>query len=83
MDEGDTIALEASALLPLAAAAKYRSVAVDTESGSKNEMAKTITFGQDIIDTFHLALPIFVSRVSYVGVSCCCSFLRNELNELQ
>jgi hypothetical protein len=36
---------------------------VETEVPSQGE------FAQDVIDTFHLALPIFISRVSYVGVS--------------
>lgn len=72
MDDGNAHALETSPLLFPKEAERYQSVSVDKGSDLQKDVAKTNTFREDIIDTFHLALPIFVSRVSYVGVSVYC-----------
>jgi len=45
--------------------------AVAIENNAKNCTADLShgEFAKDVVDTIHLALPIFISRVSYVGVS--------------
>lgn len=54
--------------------------AVAFANDAENGDAESIhcEFVKDVVDTIHLALPIFISRVSYVGVSstiCVCSQL--------
>jgi hypothetical protein len=51
-------------------AEEYSSIAVDKGSNLEEDTNVSPTsFAQDVVDTFHLAIPIFISRVSYVGVS--------------
>lgn len=60
---------ENSSLLSAEAGESYSSVAVDKGSNLYEEArVSTSTFAQDVTDTLHLAIPIFISRVSYVGM---------------
>jgi hypothetical protein len=69
----DNVDQESSILLPATAVEGYSSIAVDTESDIEdNNDESSTSFAQDVIDTFHLAIPIFISRVSYVGVRVSC-----------
>ena len=72
-EEGDApkSKLETLSLLSIPSDGKqYRSV-VSVETGDDQQIVKDSSgsFMQDIIDTFHLAVPIFISRVSSIGVS--------------
>lgn len=55
---------------------QYRSVvSVERSDFQQHVMDSSRSFMQDVIDTFHLAVPLFISRVSSVGVSstfCLC-----------
>jgi hypothetical protein len=69
----DNVDQESSMLLPATAVEGYSSIAADTESGiEENNDESSTSFAQDVVDTFHLAIPIFISRVSYVGVRVSC-----------
>ncbi|KAL3799012.1 hypothetical protein HJC23_005151 [Cyclotella cryptica] len=66
---------ELSPLLPSASAPENHgsctdSSAIALEDDAKNGIAKPFhrEFAKDVVDTIHLALPIFISRVSYVGM---------------
>lgn len=72
-EEGDApkSELETLPLLSIPSNGKqYRSV-VSVERGDDQQIVKNSSRSliQDIIDTFHLAVPMFISRVSSIGVS--------------
>jgi len=67
-----TVTSEDSPLLSATAVSSdegFSSVAVEQGNITDDALDVSTTFKQDILDTFHLAVPIFISRVSYVGVS--------------
>jgi hypothetical protein len=47
----------------------YGAIAVENAIDYEDDTSDvSSSFMQDVMDTFHLAFPIFISRVSYVGV---------------